>query len=781
MEYRKLFKYLVVDSHFGTGSYIGGLIEDIVAEIQLTGHDVIHVADHEEAILAIKQHASIGCVLVNRDDNADPLDMQGTIDYLQKMGIEVPVFLMTERENTQDIQIDELRAVRGYIHPEEETPNYVARYTNRAFNEYVDKLKTPFFGGMIDWAESGNDMWICPGHNGGNFLKKSPQGRILHDYLGENFWRADFNFVPDLGDVLNHTGKFLESEKDAAKIFGADRAYFVLNGCSTSVKIINGALIQKGDLVLCDRNNHKSHHHSFMLYGAIPIFIDDDRNDYGMVGPVNLEALDEQRIRESIRNNPLVKDKSRADLEHPFRSIIIENNTYDGTTYNVRSIVDKVGHLTDYIFFDEAWGAFMKFHPIYEGRFGMSLELSDRDPGVYVAQSTHKQLSGISQASQILVKDKHIEGQPRHINHKRMNEVFMMHVSTSPFFPMFASLDVGAQMMKGRQGYMLWQEALSFGIEIRKKIREMANIFAADPDPEKRWFYDPFVPDKVTIKNSPHTDDLIDVAWEDVPTKVLLKEQSAWVMKEGDKWHGYNSLRGDFAMIDPAKMMILTPGINRETHDYNDTGVPAPMLGKYMRSRGIVHEKTDFNLILFLITPGIEKNKAGTMLSEILRFKELFDSNALMEEMYPELTSEFPDLYQGKGVKNIAQVIHGIYKEYNAKHLQQQIFKAEHFPEMVMTPQEAHNKMLAGEVDYVPLTQAQGRISATVALVYPPGIGVVWPGERYDENAKPIMDYFKLFEETNPSFPGFDNEIQGAYLETEHDGSERYYTYVIKE
>lgn len=781
MEYGKLFKYLIVDSDYGKDNFNGRIIKEIIDELNNAGHDVEHVASNEEAKIAITRNAAIGCILINRDEEVETVTAADFIRWIKDKGLEVPLFLITEREKISDITHEELNGLRGYIHPEEQTPTYIARYTNRAFHEYTDKLKTPFFGSMIDWAESGNDMWLCPGHNGGNFLKKSPQGKILHDYLGENFWRADFNFVPDLGDVSNHTGKFLESEQQAAEIFGADRAYYVLNGSSTSVKIINGALFTEGDLVLCDRNNHKSHHHSFMLYGAIPIFVEDDRNDYGMVGPMNIDALDEDKIRQSIKNNKLVTDPNRWKEKKPFRSIIIENNTYDGTTYNVQTILDKVGHLADYIFFDEAWGAFMKFHPLYEGRYGMSLNLGDNDPGIYVSQSTHKQLSGMSQASQILVKDKHIKDSKSRINHKRMNEVMLMHISTSPFFPMYASLDVGAQMMKGKQGFYLWDEAITFGIEIRKKIRELAKEFSKHEDPKKRWFYDPFVPDRVTIKNSKHTEDLIDVAWEDVPTDVLLKEQSVWVMQEGAKWHGYKSVKGDFAMTDPAKLMILTPGINRDTNEYDDYGLPAPMLGKYMRSRGIVHEKTDFNLILFLITPGIEKNKAGTLLAELIRFKHLFDDNALMEDVYPELTSEFPELYKGKGVNDVAQVIHNIYKDNDAKLLQQKIFQARHFPEMVMTPFEAHKKMVSGDVDYVPLTEAQGRIAATVSLVYPPGIGVVWPGERFDDNAKPIMDYFKLFEVTNPSFPGFDNEIQGAYLETEDDGSEKYYTYVLKE
>lgn len=782
MEYTSMFHFLIVDNEIFEDNTSGELIRGIVKALKDRGFSVMTAATQFDAELSITSNPTIGCMLIDWDENSSNFSTEHIIQFSRNRGLEFPIFIVTEKENVSELEFDMLKVVRGFIHPEEETPDFAAKYAARAYSEYIESLKTPFFGGMIDWVERGNEMWLCPGHNGGNFYKKSPQGRILYDYLGERFWRSDFNFVPDLGDILTHTGAYLESEKEAARIFGADRTYFVLNGTSTSVKMVNGALVKKGDLVLFDRNNHKSHHHSaLMINGGIPIFIEDDRNDFGMVGPVKLDAMDEDKLRQAIKDNPLVEDKDAWKKERPFRVGIIENNTYDGTTYNVRTIVDKIGHLCDYIFFDEAWGAFMKFHPVFKGRFGMSLELTEKDPGLYVTQSTHKQLAGMSQASQIHAKDKHIEGQPRRLNHKRMNEVYMMHMSTSPFYPMFASLDVGAQMMKGKNGFFLWDDAIKTSIEIRKKIREFGERFKSEADEKRRWFYNPFVPDMVTIKNSEYTEDIEDIKWESLPTDVLAAEQQAWLMREGASWHGYKSIKDDLVMMDPSKMFFITPGINRETNEYEDWGLPGPMLGKYMRSRGIVHEKTDFNSILFLITPGIEKNKAGTLLAELLRFKELFDNNALMDEVYPELTAEYPDIYKGKGVWDVAQVIHNIYKKYDAKSLQQKMFQKKHFPEMAMTPQDAQNKLVGGEVDYIPLSEAKGRIAATLALVYPPGVGVIMPGERYDEKAQPMMDYFALFEKTNPYFPGFDNEIQGAYLDKDEDGRERYFTYVVRE
>jgi ornithine decarboxylase len=371
--------------------------------------------------------------------------------------------------------------------------------------------------------------------------------------------------------------------------------------------------------------------------------------------------------------------------------------------------------------------------------------LTDKDPGLLITQSTHKQLAGISQASQIHVKDSHIKGQKRRVNHKRLNEVYMMHMSTSPFYPMFASLDVGAQMMKGRNGQFLWDDAIKTGIEIRKKIRSLAKEYTErEENPATHWFFDPFVPDVLDVTGSEHIEDLQNIRWEDIPTDVIAGEQQCWLFRE-------------------------------------DWGIPGPVVAAYLRAKGIVPEKADFNSILFLITPAVEKSKAGTLLAALVEFKNLYDSNADLVDFFPDLVEEFPDFYKGKKIQELCREIHGSLKKYDARLLQKQQFQMEHFPEMAMTPQEAHNAFVANEVDYVPLDEIKGRIAATLALVYPPGIGVIMPGERYDDRAQPMINYFKMFEITNNMFPGFENEIQGMYFEKHVDGTMKYFTYVVKE
>ncbi|WP_170402214.1 Orn/Lys/Arg decarboxylase N-terminal domain-containing protein [Ruegeria arenilitoris] len=783
MEYNRLFQIFVVHSEIEDETVSGRLLRAIIRAVRDRGYEVLTAQSTEQAIFQIQNDASIACFLIGWDSGDEGLDTEEVLASIRHRGLESPVFLVTERHRISDLTDGVLEQIRGTVFPQEDTPDFIAKYVLRAYSEYVEGLKTPFFGGMIDYVEAGNQMWLAPGHNGGIFYEKSPIGRVLFDYLGENFWRADFNFVPDLGDIFGPTGPFLKAEQQAAEIFGADRTYFVLNGSSTSNKMVNGSLIAPGDLVLFDRNNHKSHHHSaLMLNGGIPIYLPDDRNSFGMVGPIEFDALDEDKLRQQIRDNPLVTDPDAWKKDRPFRAALLENCTYDGTIYQVETIREKLGHLCDYLLFDEAWGGFMRFHPIYRNRYAMGLEkLGTDDPGVFAVQSTHKQLAGMSQASQFHVKDNHIKGQDRRVNHKRINEIFMMHTSTSPFYPMYASLDVGAQMMKGKNGTFLWDEALRLGIDIRKKARELARGFRNDEsDPNKKWFFDPFVPDKVTIKGSDHCENMTDATWEDLPTDLLVNEQQCWWFREGADWHGYTRIVDGYAMVDPTKMLFLTPGVDRKTGNYQDWGIPAAILGAFLRSRGIVPEKTDFNSILFLLTPGLERSKAGTLLAELVSFKRLFDSNAMVEEVLPDLIRDYPDRYSGMHIRELAQGLHDLYKRHDAKALQKKQFQQAHFPELAMSPHDAHSAFIANQADYIPMTDVKGRVAATLALVYPPGIGVVVPGERYDDRAQPQIDYFMLFEETENQFPGFENEVQGVYRE-EVDGAIRYFTYVVKE
>jgi ornithine decarboxylase len=601
--------------------------------------------------------------------------------------------------------------------------------------------------------------------------------------MGENVFRTDLcNADVELGDLLIHEGPAHKAEVEAAKVMGADRTYFVLNGTSTSNKVVLTALVREGDLVLYDRNNHKSNNQgALQLAGGIPVYLETDRNPQGLIGPVHHEAWDERNIREKIRNHPLIKDKDAWKRPRPFRVLIMQTVTYDGTIYNVRDVLKRVGHLCDYILFDEAWGAYLRFHPLFDGNCAMNLEVGPDSPGIISTQSTHKQLSGFSQASQICIKDKHIEGQQRHVEHRRFNEFYMLHASTSPFYPLWASLDVGAQMMKGRNGTHLWNEAIRTATEMRKLLRDLKHRFIAEAkSDQEKWFFDPFVPDVVTFKGSPHHADATDMPWEKIPTEVLLKEKKCWEMRKGAAWHGYKHIEDGYVMVDPCKLELVTPGFDRSTGAYMDWGIPASVVAHFLRDRGLVPEKNDLNTILFLVTPGIETSKAGTLIAALVAFKQLFDRNAPLADVLPTLARKYEAAYATTRIRDLCVAMHKFYRENDCSGLQRKQFRAEHCPDIAMTPRQAMQKFIANDVDFLPLDKIDGRVAATLNLVYPPGIAVIVPGERYNERCKPMLDYFRMFEASYAKFPGFANEIQGVYGQ-EVDGRIKLFTYVVKE
>jgi len=252
-----------------------------------------------------------------------------------------------------------------------------------------------------------------------------------------------------LGDLLIHEGSAKDAQKYAAKVFNANKTYFVLNGTSSANKVVTNALLTRGDLVLFDRNNHKSNHHGALIQaGATPVYLEAARNPFGFIGGIDAHCFDEAYLRGQIA----AVDPQRAEEARPFRLAIIQLGTYDGTVYNARQVVDRIGHLCDYILFDSAWLGYEQFIPLMEGCSPLTLELNENDPGIFVTQSVHKQLAGFSQTSQIHKKDNHIRGQRRFCPHKRLNNAFILHASTSPFYPLFAALDINARMHQGEAG-----------------------------------------------------------------------------------------------------------------------------------------------------------------------------------------------------------------------------------------------------------------------------------------------------------------------------------------
>ena len=668
---------------------------------------------------------------------------------LDETGFGIPVAVVTEGEKLPDALVGRADTV---ITRNPNDRDFFGRQIDTLAEGYEKRVLPPFFGALEDYVGRGYAQFDCPGHQGGAFFRRHPAGREFADFFGENVFRADLcNADVAMGDLLIHEGAPCAAQQAAAKIYNADKTYFVLNGTSSSNKVVLNALLAPGDLVLFDRNNHKSNHHgALIMAGAVPVYLETARNPYGFIGGIDDHCFEEDYLRGLIRE----VDPKRADEKRPFRLAVIQLGTYDGTIYNARQVVDRIGHLCDYILFDSAWVGYEQFIPMMKDCSPLLLELGPDDPGIIVTQSVHKQQAGFSQTSQIHKKDSHIKGQRRYCPHKRFNNAFMMHASTSPFYALFAALDVNAKMHEGESGRRLWADCVRVGIEARKQILRTCKYIL------------PFIPKEVDGR-----------AWEEHPTDVIARDLRFFEFEPGANWHNFEGYGKHQYFVDPCKFLLTTPGIRAETGEYDDFGVPATILANYLRENGSVPEKCDLNSILFLMTPAEDDAKMAHLVSQIARFEELLDADAPLEEVLPSIYRANEARYRGYTIRKLCQEMHDFYKSNNVKQLQKEMFRHDHLPKAPLLPQAAHYEFIRGNAELVPLEKAEGRIAVEGALPYPPGVLCVVPGEVWGDSA---LRYFLALEEGINRFPGFAPELQGVYVREDDDGRKRAYGYVLE-
>ena len=676
-------------------------------------------------------------------------DVGEYLERIQATNFGIPVFVVQTEEEQVDPKfydaIYHIQDLNGY------DIKLYSRQIETAARLYEEKMLPPFFKMLSEYVEMGNIAFDCPGHQGGQYYRKHPAGRFLYDFYGENIFRSDIcNADVKLGDLLIHEGAACDAQKYAAQVFNADKTYFVLNGTSSSNKVALNAVLAPGDLVLFDRNNHKSNHHGALIQaGATPIYLETARNPFGFIGGIDSHCFEEDYLKSLIKEVA----PEKLNQKRPFRLAVIQLGTYDGTIYNARQVVDKIGHLCDYILFDSAWVGYEQFIPMMKDCSPLLLELNENDPGILVTQSVHKQQAGFSQTSQIHKKDKHIKGQDRYVNHKRFNNAFMLHASTSPFYPLFAALDVNAKIQGSEAGRRLWHECVKVGIEARKLVLNHCELIR------------PFIP--TTIKGK---------KWQDYDTEEIATNLEFFKFHPTDTWHKFEGYADEQYFVDPCKFLLTTPGISLETGEYEKFGVPATILANYLRENGIIPEKCDLNSILFLLTPAETLTKMQTLVAQIALFEKHIKQDSLLKDVLPTVYKNNEDRYKGYTIRQLCQEMHDLYVSRNVKQLQKDLFRKATLPEYALNPHDANIEFVRNKVELVPLTDIVGRVAAEGALPYPPGVLCVVPGERWSPTAQ---KYFLALEEGINTLPGFAPEIQGVYLQKDPDGRTRAYGYVL--
>lgn len=642
---------------------------------------------------------------------ADEVAYQKAQELMVKDGLQVPVILVDAGESLS----------------KEELQNKVAQ----AAQQYEEENVPGFLRDLINFADEKPVSYTTPGHHNGQFYEKHPAGVVFKKFFGDNMLRADVSdTVAELGDTLTHGGTPLDSEQEAAQAFNADKVYYVTNGTTSSNTICANAVLSEGDLVLFDRNNHKSLYNSALIMtGAKPVYLPTSRNPLGLIGPVISDDLDEEKIRAEIAK----VDPERAKAKRPFRMAVLQLETFDGVFYNAKWLLDKIGKLCDYVLFDCAWGGYEQFVNIMKQLSPLQYQYTADDPGILVTQSIHKQQAGLAQTSQILKKDAHIKGQKRYVDHKHFNNAYLKYVTTSYSYPIYASLTVNTALAKGEAPKKWWEEAMKKGIRFKKTLNQKSKLFKTLNAQE------------INEKSE----------------QELMDNLSYWKMEETDDWHGFKGIAKDEAIISPLKLTVVCPGINLATGEYEKTGIPGKVIGEYLTEKRVITCKSDLYSTLFLLTPGERDADLEALLTSFLEFEEYYLRDAPLEQVLPRLVKQNPDRYRNYTIRQLCQEMHEYYAKNEIYKLQQDLFLKKTFQDYEMTPAEADKLFMKNEGELVDLDEIEGRVALEGALPYPPGVFIVAPGEKWQ---KIDVDYFKILMGAIDKFPGFDPEIQGVYL-----------------
>ena len=742
------FPVVIIDEDFRSENSSGLGIRVLATAIEQEGFEVLGVTSYGDLTSFAQQQSRASAFILSIDDeefveeSPDALEnLRKFVDEIRFRNEEIPIFLHGETRTSRHIPNEILRELNGFIHMFEDTPEFIARYIVREARTYLDSLPPPFFRALVHYAADGSYSWHCPGHSGGVAFLKSPVGQMFHQFFGENMLRADVcNAVDELGQLLDHTGPVAASERNAARIFNCDHLYFVTNGTSTSNKIVWNSTVAPGDIVVVDRNCHKSVLHSIIMTGAVPVFLMPTRNHFGIIGPIPKEEFAWENIQKKIARNPFATDKNAKP-----RVLTITQSTYDGVLYNVEEIKEMLDGKIDTLHFDEAWLPHATFHDFYGDYHAIGADRPRcKESMVFSTQSTHKLLAGLSQASQILVQD----AEQNKLDRDVFNEAYLMHTSTSPQYSIIASCDVAAAMMEAPGGTALVEESLREALDFRRAMRKVDVEWGAD------WWFKVWGPDDLSEEG--------------------IEEREAWMLKAGDRWHGFGKLAEGFNMLDPIKATIITPGLDVEGDFSEDFGIPAAIVTKYLAEHGVIVEKTGLYSFFIMFTIGITKGRWNTLVAALQQFKDDYDKNQPLWKVLPEFVSKHPR-YERIGLKALCTEIHEVYKANDVARLTTEMYLSDMVP--AMKPADAFARMAHRKIDRVSIDELEGRVTAVLLTPYPPGIPLLIPGEQFN---KIIVNYLKFARDFNERFPGFETDIHGL-VKDEGNGRSRYFVDCVAE
>jgi ornithine decarboxylase/arginine decarboxylase len=743
------FPIVIIDEDYRSENTSGFGIRALAEAIEKEGFEVLGATSYGDLSQFAQQQSRASAFILSIDDEEftpgpelDPavVNLRKFIEEIRFKNADIPIYIYGETRTSQHIPNDILRELHGFIHMFEDTPEFVARHIIREAKSYLDGLAPPFFKALMDYAQDGSYSWHCPGHSGGVAFLKSPVGQMFHQFFGENMLRADVcNSVEELGQLLDHTGPVAQSERNAARIFNADHCFFVTNGTSTSNKMVWHHTVAPGDVVVVDRNCHKSILHSIIMTGAVPVFLTPTRNHYGIIGPI---PESEFRPRRSAARLPPTLAGARDPATVTPRILTLTQSTYDGVLYNTETIKHAL----------DGWHRHAALRRSLVAACGLpqvlrQLSFDGQEPQAAQGPTgvCHAEHARCWPASAVPARC-WCDAAERKLDRHLFNEAYLMHTSTSPQYAIIASCDVAAAMMEAPGGPALVEESIAESLDFRRAMRKVEKEFGKD------WWFTVWGPDKLPAEG--------------------IGKSSEWVLRAGDKWHGFGKLADGFNLLDPIKCTLITPGLDM-SGKFAKTGIPAAIVTKFLAEHGVVVEKTGLYSFFIMFTIGITKGRWNTLLTALQQFKDDYDRNAPMWRILPEFCQAHPQ-YEKMGLKDLCQAMHEAYAEGDIARLTTEVYQSDLQP--AMKPSDAFAHIARRQTERVDIDDLEGRITTALLTPYPPGIPLLIPGERFNRK---IVQYLKFTRAFNARFPGFATDVHGL-VEDEGGAEGRYYVDCVR-
>lgn len=686
---------------------------------ELDDYRLLYIAELKNAlekanftiIVVQNYHHLLDCVISNTRLMCLVVDWEycefSLLSKLSNYKPKLPIIALSNQRQDIELNLKDLQLNLDFLQFDTALYNHGLQRILQRITEYRHDILPPFTRKLVDFVRKNDYSFSTPGHQAGLGFQKSPVGTLFYDFYGPNIFKSDISIsMPELGSLLDHTGPHKDAEEYIAQTFNADRSLIVTNGTSTSNKIIGMYVAGDGDTVLVDRNCHKSIAQFLSMMDVHPIYLKPMRNTYGIIGGIPESEFSDDAIQKKLDEHPTASN-------WPVYAVIT-NSTYDGIFYNTDKIKSKLN--VKHIHFDGAWVPYAHFHPIYHGKYGMCGD-APQGKTIFETQSTHKLLAAFSQASLI-----HIKG---NYDHTELNEAYMMHTSTSPFYPMVASCEISAAMMQGKTGYHIINDTIECAVDFRREIARL--ITESDS-----WFYQVWQPQHF---------DIID----------------AWPLKSDDAWHGFPIIDQNHLFLDPIKVTLLLPGIANGKPE--KTGIPAAVVAAFLEDHGIVVEKTGPYSMLFLFSLGITRAKTMRLLKMLNEFKQMYDDNLPVKEVLPSIYAIRPVFYANMLVQTLAQKLHNLMSEHQLNEVMYHAY--DNLPEIVMTPHQAYQHIVHRKIKTISLNDFLGHTSAAMILPYPPGIPLIMPGERLTEKSKAILTFLQILEKIGSECHGFETDIHG--------------------